>query len=70
MRWPRRRITSLSLPQRLIKIRRNVDAQSRELTVREGALHAAQDATTKRKAQLDEEHDKMMKRKALLSEIN
>ena len=27
MRWPRRRITSLSLPERLIKIRRNVDAQ-------------------------------------------
>jgi len=47
-----------------------LDAQSQELTVREGALLAAQDAVTKRKAQLDLEYDKMMQRKALLSEIS
>jgi hypothetical protein len=47
-----------------------LNAKSLELTVREGVLLAAQDAVTKRKAQLDMEYDKMMKRKALLSEIS
>ena len=47
-----------------------LDAQSRALTVRDGDVTSLLDATTKRKAQLDAEYDKMMKRKALLSEIN